>query len=156
MAERYYRVTGSPLFDHTYPSPNQIGMVNDTCWQGTTSCPAESSVTNPDMTSQQENIRPLTSAAGTFMIDDSRNAPMTNNHYQQYTPHMSPPRMNAPRPLMGAQVNPPEICQTMPINSVPQITTDNIQAINILQSLLSHLITTSQLSNEHLPIVNRP
>ena len=154
MAERYHRLTGYPLFDHTYSSPNQMGMA---CWHGTTNCTGESSVETPGTAAQHKSIYPLTPAAGTFNIDDSRTAHlMMNNQHQQYTPQMSPPRMNAPRPLMGVQVNPPEIHQTMPVNSVPQITPDNIQAINILQSLLSHLITTSQLANEHLPIVNRP
>ena len=150
MAERYHRLTGYPLFDHTYSSPNQMDMA---CWQGKTNCTGESS-----MTAQHESIYPPTPAAGTFNnIDNSRNAHfMMNNQHQQCTRPMSPSTINAPRPLMGVKVNPPEFHQTMPVNSVPHITPDNIQAINILQGLLSHLMTIPQLANEHLPIVNHP
>ena len=67
----------------------------------------------------------------------------------QYDPH---PFNEFPQPLMALRVNPPENIDQFQVNNAVATPPDNGQAIKLLQSILSHLITTSQLNGQVSPV----
>ena len=74
--------------------------------------------------------------------------PMCGNETTQAVPHLPPTSLSPSpaRPLMSQLVNKPVNFQELQVNGAAQ-TPDNLQAINLLQNLLSHLMTPSQLNN---------
>ena len=162
MAERYQQLTGRPFLDPSYQSPTHLAMSADHSWHGTNEfyegerCNVNSQIPGPTHDSNQNfAVCPSTADNTTY----NQYQPMPMQQQQQYPPQASCPVSNAsPRPLMAVPIKPSESIHAMPINSGVQSSPENLQAINLLRNLVSHLMTTSQFhGQEHYPsIINYP
>ena len=141
MEERYQRLTGWPLFP---PGRDESGEGNRYDASGQYEPPASA-----NSNSMRRRSSPTIDEMHTPRY---QNQPMQQQYLPQ--PDTYPVQEGIPRPLMAVQVEPPERLQYEQMNSPVQTIPDNIQAINLLHNLLSHLLTTSPTIGHAYPVAS--
>ena len=150
MNERYQQITGRPMFDASQPH-NQMPDYN---WHPSTNftegnrCNANSGGVSASSFPDSSRTCPSTA------VQSATNNTYLNMQQQQQYPHQYDPHPfnEFPQPLMALRVNPPENIDQFQVNNAVATPPDNGQAIKLLQSILSHLITTSQLNGQVSPV----
>ena len=158
MDERCQQITGRPLFNSYYQPQIGTHQLSDNYWYNPTN------VAEGNRCNINGNVPAMSTPDSSHLFLTQPGLPTTNDprvmaHQNLQQQHQHPTQNNfpmpntSPQPLMAVKTSPPETANEVQGNNAAT-TSDNVQAIKILQNILSHLMTNSQLINgpRYIPV----